>query len=122
MTSRAQKGKCGESIAVAFLREKGLEILDQNVRSPLGEIDVVARHGPTVVFVEVKSKHTARFGLPQEAVTPMKQKRLTRLAQWYLKRHRLEGQSARFDVVAVSWHGTTPQIEWIANAFEAWRE
>jgi putative endonuclease len=94
-------------------------VLAQNVRCPLGEIDLVARDGPTLVFVEVKSRSSAAFGLPQEAVTKDKQRRLTRLAWWYLKMHRLQHCSARFDVIAITWQETDPRINWIVNAFEA---
>jgi len=119
MDSRREKGRLGEHLAREFLREKGLIILESNVRCPLGEIDVVARDGSTLVFVEVRSRSVDRFGLPQESVNRRKQRRITQLAQWYLKKHPFPGLCVRFDVVAVSWEREPPRITWIPNAFEA---
>jgi putative endonuclease len=119
MLNRRQKGSLGENLAVEFLKQHGLQVQAQNVRCPLGEIDLVARDGKTLVFVEVKSRFTAGYGAPQELVSRTKQRRLTLLARWYLKQHRLENQPARFDVVAISWQDAKPEITWIPNAFEA---
>ncbi len=109
----------GEDLAAGFLRAQGLRILDRNVRCAMGEIDLVARDGRTLVFVEVRSRSGSRFGLPQDSVSSAKQRRLTQLAKWYLQRHRLDQQPARFDVVAVRWVQDEPEITWIPNAFEA---
>jgi putative endonuclease len=117
--TRPEKGKQGEVLAAEFLAKRGLEVVGRNVRCPMGEIDLIAREGSTWVFVEVKSRFSHAYGLPQEAVTASKQKRLTRLALWYLKHHHLERQLARFDVMAITWLRGEPQIDWIVNAFEA---
>jgi len=119
MLNRKQKGKLGEELAADFLRQHGFQVIAQNVRCPLGEIDLVARDGKTLVFVEVKSRFVRGYGVPEELVSHAKQRRLTRLARWYLKQNRLENRPARFDVVAISWQDAEPQIKWIANAFEA---
>ncbi|MCU0588434.1 MAG: YraN family protein [Syntrophobacteraceae bacterium] len=118
-TSRQQKGREAEDLAARFLAGQGMEIVTRNFRCMLGEIDLVARHGRTVVFVEVKSRFSRRFGTPQDMVSETKQKRLTRLAQWYLKKHQLLRQPARFDVVAIQWVAGEPVVTWIANAFPA---
>lgn len=117
--TRQQKGRKAEEYAAEFLAGQGLKIVAQNVRCLLGEIDLVAWHGKTVVFVEVKSRFTKGYGLPQDMVSVTKQKRLTKLAQWYLKKHSLIRQSARFDVVAIQWIEGEPAVTWIANAFSA---
>ncbi|MCE5241767.1 MAG: YraN family protein [Syntrophobacteraceae bacterium] len=114
-----RKGREGEEIAADFLSRRGMAVLDRNFRCPLGEIDLVCKDGGRIVFVEVKSRRSRTCGLPQEAVSPAKQRRLTLVAQWYLKRKGLDRGPARFDVVAVSWRGSEPEITWIANAFEA---
>lgn len=117
--TRHDKGRLGEDVAADYLRQHGVEVVSKNVRCPLGEIDLVCREGRTVVFVEVKARYDARYGLPQEAVSRNKQLRLTRLAQWYLKKHGLERQPARFDVIAITWSEGRPEVTWIVNAFEA---
>jgi putative endonuclease len=119
MLNRKQKGKLGEDLAADFLKQHGLQVLAQNVRCPLGEIDLIGRDGKTLVFVEVKSRFAAGYGAPQELVSRAKQRRLTRLAQWYLKQHRLENQPARFDVIAIRWQDAKPEVNWIPNAFDA---
>lgn len=119
MLNRKEKGRLGEDLAVAFLKQQGFQVVAQNFRCPLGEIDLVARDGKTLVFVEVKSRFALGYGVPEELVSRAKQRRLTRLARWYLRQQRLENQPARFDVVAISWRDAKPEIKWIANAFEA---
>lgn len=119
MATRQTKGRQGELLAAEFLEKQGLRIVARNFRCPIGEIDLIAWDKGTIVIVEVKSRYSKGFGLAQESVSLSKQKRLTRLGQWYLKQNRLEGQPARFDVIAIDWTGGEPDITWIANAFEA---
>jgi len=88
--------------AARFLRKRGFVILEQNVRSRLGEIDLVAREGGTLVFVEVKARQAGPGASPESGVTPRKQARLGRLALGYLKAKGLREVRCRFDVVAVS--------------------
>jgi putative endonuclease len=111
-------GARGEREATRHLRRQGFRILVRGYRTPHGEIDVIARDGETLVFIEVK---TRRQGEPAEAVTPEKQRRLTLTALRFLKQHRLLEQRCRFDVVAIVWpdQGRAPAIEHIRNAFEA---
>ena len=114
-------GQRGEKLAAKYLRRKGYKIIARDERSGLGELDLVALDGQTVVFIEVKTRRSSDFGHPAEAVTHDKQRRMTRLAVTWLKRHRLLESSARFDVVAITWPdgSRTPTIEHYPNAFEA---
>lgn len=114
-------GARGEAAAARFLRRLGYKIVARGDRNVLGEIDLVAVDGRTVVFVEVKTRETAAAGHPSEAVDLAKQRRLTRLAVGFLQRRRLLGYPARFDIVAVTWpaHQRRPRIEHIPAAFEA---
>lgn len=100
MDPRRSVGRRGEEEAARFLGKRGFAILDRNVRSRLGEIDLVAREGQTLVFVEVKTRREGDS--PEASVTPQKQRRLGRLAQHYLKWKRLGEVRCRFDVVAVT--------------------
>ena len=111
-------GDRGEREAARMLRRAGLKILTRNYRTGQGEVDLIARDGATLVFVEVKSR---KQGAPAEAVTPEKQRRLTLAALHFLKRHGLLEQPCRFDVVAIVWpEGRRPaSIEHFSNAFEA---
>ncbi len=99
---RKSLGRRGEEEAARDLARRGLAILDRNVRSRLGEIDLVARDGRTLVFVEVKSRREGAGDPPEAAVTPEKRRRLARLALGYLKMKRLGDSPCRFDVVAVT--------------------
>jgi putative endonuclease len=111
-------GQRGERAAARYLRQHGMRILARGYRVTSGEIDLIARDGDTLVFVEVKAR---RHGVPAEAVTPEKERRVTIAALRFLRRYRLLDQRCRFDVVAIIWPDDRrpPQIEHIKNAFEA---
>lgn len=113
-------GQRGEATAARYLRRLGYHIVGRSERGGLGEIDLVAVDGRTVVFVEVKTRRTHDAGHPEDAVDERKQRRLTRLALSWLKRHDLLENPARFDVVAVTWPAPEkrPRIEHFQNAFE----
>jgi putative endonuclease len=98
---RQALGKHGEDLAVAELEQRGYAILDRRYRTKRGEIDIVARDGDTIVFVEVKARVTAEFGTAAQAVTDLKRRRLVTMATEYLSRRRLHGHPCRFDVVAI---------------------
>ncbi|MDD4953643.1 MAG: YraN family protein [Candidatus Omnitrophica bacterium] len=111
-------GRSGEELAVDFLRENGYRILARNYRSSLGEIDIIAREKETLCFIEVKARASTRFGLPQEAVSPAKQRQISRIALLFLKENNSLGKSARFDVVSVIYDAGAPRITLIRDAFE----
>jgi putative endonuclease len=114
-------GQCGEDAAARYLKRQGFRILERGHDSPLGEIDIIAVDGRTVVFVEVKTRASNDAGHPTEAIDDLKQRRMTHAALAYLKSKRLLESAARFDVVAVTWpaHSRRPQIEHYRNAFLA---
>lgn len=116
----AGTGQFGEGVARRYLQEQGYEILDTNYRKRFGEVDIVARYERTIVFVEVKTRHSSRYGSPLEAVDGRKQRQLSRIAQDYLITRQLESAAARFDVIAVTLdHSNQPvTIDHIENAFE----
>lgn len=118
---RADLGATGEAAAAVWLQAHGYDILERNFRTRCGEIDLVARTGDAVVFLEVKSRTSARFGHPSEAIVARKQRRLLRLAEAYLRSRHLEGCVVRFDAVAVHLDaaGRVVEIEHIADAFRA---
>jgi putative endonuclease len=114
-------GQRGEDAAARYLRKLGYVIVARGHRDNIGEIDLVAVDGRTVVFIEVKTRTSHDAGHPADAVDEAKQQRLTRLALSYMKRHDLLECSARFDVVAVTWpaDSSRPTIEHYQNAFPA---
>ena len=114
-------GRRGENAAARHLRRLGYLIVARGARDPIGEIDIVAVDSRVVVFVEVKTRASHDAGHPAEAVTEEKQRRMTRLALAYLKRHDLLECRSRFDIVAVTWpdRGKRPTIEHFKDAFEA---
>lgn len=115
---RLSLGRWGEDEAARYLRGRGLKILERNFRTPVGEIDLVAREGKTLVFVEVKTRRGELFGTPQEAVGRTKQRQIVRAAQWYLGDGRGKGLQPRFDVVAVRQRpGGVAELEHIPDAF-----
>ncbi len=112
-------GQEGESAAEQYLRQKGYRIVARNLRSSVGELDLVAEDGQVLVFVEVKARRTDAFGGAIHAVDQRKQEKLIQLAAQYLARHRIQGRLCRFDVVLLQGtDAVTSQIEHIQNAFE----
>jgi len=117
---RLSLGDRGEMIAAAYLAGKGYKILDQKARAPFGELDLVAQIKATLVFVEVKTRSSNKFGAPEESVDMHKQKKMTRLAEWYYQKNSLGKMKMRFDVIAILYEGVTePQVRHIQDAFEA---
>lgn len=118
MSEHNDVGREGEALAANFLQQKGYEIIDRNWRYGPKEIDIVARDGDTMVFVEVKTRSTLAFELPQEAVTKKKMKNLVEAADAYLIQHNIDLES-RFDIVAVL-NGNPPKvIEHLEGAWQA---
>lgn len=112
-------GDRGENVAARFLRNLGYKIILRNFRCELGEIDIIARDGGTLVFVEVKTR-TADEPTPEDQVNATKQHQLTKAAKFYLGRYGIPQPPARFDVVAIVWPtGRTPQVRHTPGAFEA---
>ena len=112
-------GNRGELVVSHLLKEKGYEILDKNYRCKIGEIDVIARRNGRLAFIEVKTRTSGRFGMPQEAVDRKKQEKIFKRVQWYMKDKRLEGMLVAFDVVAVLWRDRqSPEIRLIQDAYE----
>lgn len=116
MAQHNEIGQKGEALAVEQLRKKGYSILAENWRSGRNELDIVARIADTVVFVEVKTRSTAFFGDPSEAVSAAKQKRIIQAANDYLEACGLEFE-ARFDVISVIIHGGRITIDHMEGAF-----
>ena len=111
-------GRKGEDLAVDFLAAHGYDIIERNYRKKFGEIDIVARDGATLCFIEVKTRITDAYGHPFEAVTPSKQRVIRRLAAVYLADHRIGDELIRFDVIGVFFpDGAGPVVELLKDAF-----
>lgn len=106
--SNNDKGAVGESVAAEFFRSIGFQILERNYRNRSGEIDLIAKKGKLLVFIEVKSRSSEQYGLPQEAVTFSKQKKIRDVALFYLQKKGLNDNDLeiRFDVVAIMLDGS----------------
>jgi putative endonuclease len=114
---RRTLGKDGEDLACAELARRGYEILARGYRTRAGEIDIVAQHGHTIVFVEVKTRRDDAFGSGASAVTVGKQRRIGLMALDYLSRRGLHGRPCRFDVVAIRCGDGRPRVEVYPAAF-----
>ena len=110
-------GKAGEEMAVEYLKGKGYRILQRNFKNALGEIDIIAKHKDSICFIEVKTRTNLDKGLPQEAITGPKQRKLSRVALSFLKSRKLFASPARFDIVAVLKTPEENHIELFQNAF-----
>ncbi len=117
--ARDALGDRGENAAATYLRNQGYKIIERNFRCQMGEVDIIARDGKTLVFVEVKTRQYDD-PTPEEQVNPLKRHQITKAAKYYLTRYGTPQPPARFDVVAIVWPtGRQPQIRHTAHAFEA---
>lgn len=116
MDPRKQTGRRGEELAASFLSGKGYRIIERNWRCLTGELDLVAQDSDTLVFVEVRTRSSARFGRAEESITPAKQARLVELAQLYMQEKELAIQHWRIDVIAVQLGRGVPEVNHIENA------
>jgi len=116
---RQSLGKLGEKLACEELERRGYAILARRYRSRFGEIDIVAHHEETIVFVEVKARDGDEFGGGAAAVTPWKQRRIAQMAVNYISRNNLHDRACRFDVVTVDVKGDRPDFVVYAHALDA---
>lgn len=117
MASTRDRGQAAEDAAVAHLVRRGVSIVERNFRCRIGELDVIAREGDELIFVEVRSRADDAHGDAAWAVGPRKQRQLARVAEAYLSLRQPRFDSCRFDVVAV----TGDDIEWFRDAFRIGR-
>lgn len=117
--ARIELGKNGEDLACLELERRGYAILARRYRRRGGELDIIARDGLTLVFVEVKTRAGRDFGDGTEAVTTLKRRRITRLALDYMTRHHIPECPCRFDVVSIRFESGEPIVEVFQNAFDA---
>lgn len=115
---RRDTGKLGEKLAKEFLKKRGYHIVETNYRCPEGEIDIIARHRDYLVFIEVRTKKSLKFGSPEESITAVKRERMKAAAYHYQQAHDNLPSLWRIDVVAVELddRGKTSRIELIENA------
>ncbi len=116
--TRRALGQLGEELAAEHVRRLGYVILERNYRCPYGEMDIVARDGQRMAFIEVRTRRNTRLGTPEESVTPRKQARLATVARSYLQAEGYTDLDWGIDVVAVELdrHGGVRRIELIRNA------
>ena len=115
MENKRSKGGHYEQLAAKYLSDRGYRIISHNYRCHAGEIDLIAQEGGYLVFIEVKYRADARWGMPQEAVSAVKQRTIARVAGHYMMNHHIpENTPVRFDVVAI----LGDQCQIIQNAFE----
>jgi len=115
-----QLGKIGESIASKYLIDQGYTILETNYRNVLGEIDIIAQFKEQIVFVEVKTRKSRRYGYPEEAVNARKQKKIIKTASWYITGKGLKEKNYRFDVILIDFSNgieKKEEVKHIRNAF-----
>lgn len=102
MITRKDKGQKGEDRASAFLKSRGFSLLERNFRSPMGEIDIIALKDDTLVFVEVRTRHSLSKGTPAQSITIYKKRRIVKTAQFYIKCNMQYSQmSMRFDFIGI---------------------
>ena len=115
---KQELGRRGEDLALAAVEELGYELVERNFRCNFGEVDLIARDGDTLVFIEVKTRRGKRPAIAKEAVGPRKRRQLSKVALYYMKSEGYLKQRARFDVVAVGLDSGQARVEVVKDAFE----
>ena len=115
---RLELGRFGEALALKQIKRLGYKKIIRNYRCPLGEVDLIARDGDTLVFIEIKTRRGKSIYYAKEAVDEKKKRQLSKVALAYMKSNNCCEAEARFDVVAVNVDGNRTQVEVIQNAFE----
>jgi putative endonuclease len=115
--ARQQLGWFGEELACAELEKRGYAVITRRYRTKWGELDIIARHGEYLAFVEVKARQDGSFGDPEEAVTLRKQQRIVQMATDYLARLGMPDVPCRFDVVGINLESDPPHVTIIEDAF-----
>lgn len=111
-------GKTGEDLAASILEKKGYIIVERNYRYGKGEIDLIARDGKTLVFIEVKTRKNLEYGPPEMAITKGKQRQIRKIAEAYLFDKDIKDTDCRIDVVAIQFiPKMKPKVNHILNAF-----
>lgn len=120
--SRKQLGQWGEEIAASYLRHQGYAILEHNIRTPYGEIDLLASQADTLIFVEIKTRSSASLGNPEISITPKKFAHMVSSAQSYLLEHPEFTTGWRIDVISVLRRadGQSPEIVHFENITDAY--
>lgn len=119
LRKRRDLGREGEDLAAAYLKKKGLRLIDRNVRTPYGEIDLILEDGRVVVFAEVKTRSGDGFGGPAAAVDRDKRRRISRAAMSFLASKGWQDRVARFDVVGIVMEEGGPRLDHLVDAFDA---
>lgn len=115
MKHNQRVGKWGEQVAVETLLARGCEVVGRNVRTPYGEIDIVAKQGDTIIFVEVKTRTSNTMGLPEDSITARKREHMIACAEHYAMEHEIDGW--QIDVISIEGKpGTEPVITYFENA------
>src|SRR5574343_171199 len=114
--NNTELGAFGESMAERYLINKGLRIIDKNVRFKKWEADIIAEDGDKLVFIEVKKRQTAEIGEPWRAVTKAKQRQIIQVANFYVSQHQID-KDTRFDIVSIVHNSYRTNIEHIEEAF-----
>ncbi len=118
MVSSQNTGIKGEELALSFLTGLGYRLMERNYRCRFGEVDLIMQDGEELVFIEVKTRRSTKYGMPQDAVGAVKQKKIRRLAVQYMMYRRKEEYQPRFDVIAITIdRAGNPTIDHFKNAF-----
>lgn len=116
--SARDRGLEGEKAALEYLERSGFTVVCTNFRTPVGEIDIIAKKDNVLHFIEVKSRRGRKMGDPLESLTPAKRKKIRKTAEWFLARHREYKMPCLFGAIGVELSFNPPRIEFVPGAFE----
>ena len=108
-------GKWGEEVATKYLTQNGYDVIGQNIRTPYGEIDIIAKHGETIIFVEVKTRTSNTMGHPEDSITTRKREHMIACAEHYAAENEIDNW--QIDVISIEGKpGIEPKVTYFENA------
>ena len=116
MITRKKFGDKGEESAVNFLFSNGYEVLERNYRFGRGEVDIIAQHNNSLIFVEVKTRKNSNYGYPESFLSEAQQERIHLAAEEYVLQKAWQGE-VRFDIISILWDGNEPALDHFEDAF-----
>lgn len=119
---RLSTGAAGELVAARYLKSIGFKIIEQNFRCKRGEIDIIARDGEIIVFIEIKTRTPDYLKEPFVSVTRTKEKKILSIADYYLYRNKIKNTRTRFDIISIILETPEPKIKHFRAAFGTWQD
>ncbi len=115
--NKRKYGKFFEDLAIDFLKKRGYKIICRNFTCSFGEIDIIAEKNDVLCFIEVKARSKRLYGTPLEAITPIKQRKIIKVAEYYCMKHKIKDKPLRFEAIGIELSDNVPKFDHVESIF-----